>query len=253
MKNKISIKMILFSTLLILFSFYGCEKTEETDNENPGSVTDFDGNVYKTVKIGNQVWMAANLRVTHYSDGTPIPLVTDNTEWISLDNNSTDKAYCWYDNNPSENALTYGALYTWAAVMNGENSSEASPSGVQGACPTGWHIPSHTEWNQLIDFIASDGHTDTEGTALKATTGWDDDNGNNGNGTDDYEFKAFPGGSRSSNYGTFAFGGGSGYWRSSTEYSNNEAYGIHLGNYRSDVYYHNYIKAGGHSVRCVKD
>ena len=110
------------------------------------SVTDIDGNVYPAVLIGEQVWMKRNLEVTHYADGTPIPLIEDSTEWDAL--LETSKAYCWYDNDSSYRK-SYGALYTWPAAMNGALSSDTNPSGVQGACPDGWHFPSDSEWKQL--------------------------------------------------------------------------------------------------------
>jgi len=243
---------MILSLLLILSVFlYGCEKGDS--EEESGTVTDYDGNVYKTVKIGTQVWMASNLRVTHYADGTGIPLVTGDSQWENMGNNSIDKAYCWYDNNVTLHGTDWGALYTWAAAMNGAAESSSNPSGVQGACPTGWHIPSHAEWQELEDYLSSEGYTDNEGTVLKAQNGWDDDNGENGNGTDVYEFAALPGGSRSTNYGTFSFGGRSGYWKSATEFDNNNAYGVHLGNYRTDILFGDYLKGNGASVRCVKD
>jgi len=93
-------------------------------------VSDFDGNVYPTIRIGNQTWMAENLRSTHYSDGTPV------------DSQS-------YENSEA-NADQYGRLYTREAIMRGASSSSNSPSGVQGIAPAGWHIPSREEWNQLL-------------------------------------------------------------------------------------------------------
>ena len=102
-------------------------------------VTDIDGNVYKTVKLGNQVWMAENLRTTRYADGRKIPLGT--TE-------SFDVAYRYYPDDNSANVADYGYLYNWPAVMNGSASSSANPSGVQGICPDGWHVPSNAEWTE---------------------------------------------------------------------------------------------------------
>ncbi len=117
------------------------------------TVADYDGNTYKTIKIGKQWWMAENLKVTHYDDGTAISLVTSDTAWASLGNNSTDKAYCYHSNNENGEKDTYGALYTWAAAMNGAGSSSANPSGTQGVCPTGWHLPSDKEWKQLEMYL----------------------------------------------------------------------------------------------------
>ena len=149
-----------------------------------GTVTDTDGNVYQTVKIGSQWWMAENLRVTHYRNGDAIPNVTDNTEWSNL----TTGAYCNYDNY-ANNADTFGSLYNWYAVSDSRNIA-----------PEGWHVPSDDDWKTLEMYLGmsqseADGiewrGTD-EGSKLKSTSGWYSD----GNGTDDYGFSAPPGGIR---------------------------------------------------------
>ena len=110
------------------------------------TVTDHEGNVYATVQIGNQCWMRENLRTTHYSDGTPIPAGSDT---------SSITAYRYYPNNDSTYVYSYGYLYNWKAVMRNSSSSDANPSGVQGICPTGWHVPSKTEWLQLKSSVKS--------------------------------------------------------------------------------------------------
>jgi len=120
----------------------------------PTTVTDFDGNVYNTVIIGAQVWMKENLKTTHYADGTPISLVSGNSNWDTL--TSLSKAYCWY--NDDINNKDYGAYYTWAAAMNGAVSSSLNPSGIQGACPYGWHLPSNLEWLQMENYLADNGY-----------------------------------------------------------------------------------------------
>jgi uncharacterized protein (TIGR02145 family) len=250
-KQSVYYKMMLIPLLAVLSCLHGCHKVDL--EEYPGTVTDYDGNVYVTIKIGDQVWMASNLRVTHYSDGSAIPLVTGETEWKNMGNNSTDKAYCWYDNDQATYGTDWGALYTWAAAMNGAPGSGSNPSGVQGACPAGWHIPSIAEWTELKDFLISDGFTYNQGKALKALSGWDDDDGEDGNGTDDFGFAAYPGGSRETNYGHFIFAGGNGYWKSATESDDNYASGVHMGNYRDDLFIYKYLKGDGQSVRCVKD
>lgn len=93
-------------------------------------VADYDGNIYATVEIGAQCWMAENLRATKYSDGTSV------SDLRAPDNNSA-------------NVPVYGYLYTWDATMNGEAASSSKPSGVKGICPTGWHVPSYGEFQQL--------------------------------------------------------------------------------------------------------
>jgi uncharacterized protein (TIGR02145 family) len=126
-------------------------------------VTDYDGNTYHTIRIGNQVWMAENMKTTKYSNGTEIPLVNTSGAWATL--TATDKAYCWYNDDLSDKE-TYGALYNWAAAMNGEASSDFNPSGVQGICSTGWHLPSSSEWSTLIAYL---GGTSIAGGKLKET------------------------------------------------------------------------------------
>ncbi|MCL2183847.1 MAG: InlB B-repeat-containing protein [Chitinispirillia bacterium] len=120
-----------------------------------------DGKTYRKVKIGTQTWMAENL------------------------NYETSGSVCYDKREP--NCSTYGRLYSWSAVMNGASSSSASPSGVQGICPAGWHVPSSAEWTTLINTI---GDALTAAIMLCATSGWGDCNG----GTDDYGFSALPGG-----------------------------------------------------------
>lgn len=105
-------------------------------------VTDYDGNTYNTVQIGDQCWMRENLRTTHYADGTAVP--------AGSGENFNDYASFYYDNSTSNVPLEVrGYYYTWHAVMNGANSSSSVPSGVQGVCPTGWHVPSDAEWTVM--------------------------------------------------------------------------------------------------------
>ncbi|MBO7586934.1 MAG: fibrobacter succinogenes major paralogous domain-containing protein, partial [Bacteroidales bacterium] len=110
------------------------------------TVTDYDGNIYTTVKIGEQCWMKENLRTTHYEDGVEI---------LAGSVPSFDIPYRYYPNGDSSNVPTYGYLYNWAAVMHGMAPSDANPSGVQGICPSGWHIPSDVEWTQLTSYVSS--------------------------------------------------------------------------------------------------
>ena len=111
------------------------------------TLTDYDGNVYHTVEIGQQCWMRENLRTTHYSDGTDI--LPGGTTF------STTVAYRYAPNDNSSNVPFYGYLYNRAAVMRGAPTSNANPSGVQGICPDGWHVPSGAEWMQLIHYVRS--------------------------------------------------------------------------------------------------
>ena len=223
----------------------GVPAWSDIPESNDGTVTDIDGNVYQTVQIGNQVWMAENLRTTHYADGSPI-----------------DGVYT-YDSD-SENAINYGKLYTWDAVMNGESSSDSNPSGVQGVCPDGWHVPSDAEWTELSDYIT--GGLQEGGNQLRSCRqinsplGGDCDTEEHPRwdehevqyGTDDYGFGALPGGYRPES-GDFFQMGWDAYWWSSTSYTGDRAW-------RRFIYYDfpNFqrgpiFKTSAFSIRCVKD
>jgi len=225
------------------------------------TVTDYDGNVYGVTKIGNQLWMTENLKVTHYPDGSPIPTVSDsngngstNDEWAALGVN--DDAMCFFDNN---SASQYGALYTWsAAIGGGTTGSDTKPSQLQGVCPKGWHLPSNGEWYELLDFVVNHGHS-AYGTALKSVSGWY----NNGNGIDSYGFTGLPGGYRDGYSGLFKDQGIIGVWWDSSEgrYNPNSN---DLGAYSYCLIYNSAIleqggglygskKSYGFSLRCVKD
>jgi len=140
-----------------------------------GSVTDYDGNVYKTVKIGDQWWMAENLKATHFNNGDPISNVTDAIEWGNL----TTSAYCIYDNEPMY-AESYGHLYNGFAVTDSRKIA-----------PTGWHIPSDAEWHTLLDFLGGEA---VAGGKMKATgSTWFSPNTG---ATNESGFTALPGGYR---------------------------------------------------------
>ncbi len=196
-----------------------------------GTLTDIDGNVYKTVKIGNQWWMAENLRVTKYRDGTAIPNVTDDSTWIS----TTDGAMCYY-NNDSGNAATYGALYNWYAVNDSRNIA-----------PRGWHVPTDAEWTQLTDYL---GGLSIAGNKLKSTTGW----AGSSNGTDEVAYCALPAGWRGYDSGGFDYMGYYAYFWSTTEYDANYAWYREL-YYNNDRIYRYYgdDKYCGFAVRLVQD
>jgi len=223
--------------------------------DSTNSVTDYDNNVYKTVIIGNQVWMAENLKTTHYANGTAIPLVTDNTNWGNLGDNNTDKAYCYYDNS-SSNGDIYGALYSWAAEMNGAPSSNLNPSGVQGACPAGWHLPSDDEWKELEVYMGmSEEDADdinyrgtNEGYKLKSASGWVND----GNGSNEVNFSIETAGGVGGHFGGL---GNTGIFRCATvdpKYTYTVYTRMFDSNYNT-ISRHLGGKSGGYSVRCIKD
>ncbi len=200
---------------------------------SPLPVTDIDGNVYETVRIGNQVWMAENLKVTHYRDGTAIPNITDGTDWTNL----TTGAYCYYDNN-SSNGDTYGALYNWYAVNDSRNIA-----------PEGWHVPTDNEWQTLIDYL---GGSSVAGGKLKeaGTTHWNSPNRGADNASG---FTALPNGYRHYDTGNYIGIGYYGYFWSATETTSNYALFRTLSYYDSEVGRYSYYKSYGFDIRCLRD
>ena len=132
-------------------------------------VTDYDGNEYNTVKIGSQCWLKENMRTTHYADGTFIPLGTDTNAAV---------AYRYAPVGNESNVAQYGYLYNWKAAMNGADYSDAIPSGVQGACPDGWHVPSDAERALMVETLSSNsdyscgGHSNYIAKAMASNVGW---------------------------------------------------------------------------------
>lgn len=228
------------------------------------NVSDYDGNTYNTVLVGNQCWMKENLRTTHYANGLNIPLIANQGVWASLQDNSTDDAYCWYNDDSTSYANIFGALYTWAAAMgDNEVSSNTNPSGIQGACPDGWHLPSDDEWKELEmqlgmnqNEVDSTGWRGTnEGSKLAGSSLlWNDGNLENNAQFQTSGFSALPGGCRYFSSGAFYYLNSDGFWWSSTEGSVAGGWSRTL-NY-NDVkvyrYAHNF-KSNGFSVRCLKD
>jgi uncharacterized protein (TIGR02145 family) len=208
----------------------------------PGEqVTDIDDNTYNTVFIGDQIWMAENLKVTKQNDGTDIPLVTDNTSWVDL----TTPGYCWYDNDHITYANTYGALYNWYTIE------------TSNLCPAGWHVPTSAEWTELSDYL---GGNSVAGGKLKeaGTIHWNEPNTG---ATNESGFTALPGGYREGYDGMFIGISAIGFWRSADAESSpiiGEGYltryvsssDTELG-YSGDVV--SEYAAFGHSVRCIKD
>ncbi|MCX6258772.1 MAG: fibrobacter succinogenes major paralogous domain-containing protein [Bacteroidia bacterium] len=208
------------------------------------TITDYDGNTYNTVQIGSQCWMKENMKTTHYSDGTAL---IDDTNAGDISGNFITKFWFVYNNTMSVKT-TYGLLYTWAAIMNGANSSSSNPSGIQGICPTGWHIPSDAEFTQLINFLGSDS---IAGGKLKeaGNTHWNDPNSG---ATNSSGFTALPCGGR---YAGAVFGGlfTDGIWWSATESDASYSWERCVGYDHEQVHRLNYYKSTGFSVRCVRD
>ena len=203
----------------------------------PATVTDIDGNVYSTVEIGSQCWMAENLKVERYLNGDNIPTGLSDAAWQS----TTSGAFAVY-NNDAANKATYGLLYNWFAVDD-----------ARGLCPTGWHVPTDGEWTQLTYHLGggsvAGGQMKTTGT-LEAGTGlWF---APNTSATNSSGFSGLPGGDRPISGAFFSQGLG-GYWWSSSEYSTANAWYRLLYYYYGDAYRPNYYKQSGFSVRCLRD
>jgi len=216
-----------------------------------GTVTDIDGNVYKTVKIGNQWWMAENLKVTHYRNGEAIPNAIENTEWSFI----STGARCSY-NNDNDNVATYGLLYNWYAVDDNRNIA-----------PAGWHVPSNEEWKQLemnLGMSQSDADDNIswirgkdEGGKMKSIGTIEGKDGlwfspNNG-ATNESGFSALPSGYRRDFDSAFYSIGFFGYWWSATDSSSEFAWYRALSYDKSGIIYSDISKGFGLSIRCVKD
>jgi len=218
---------------------------------NAGDVTDADGNVYQSVRIGNQVWIVENLKTTKYSDGTVIPLVTGISAWDTL----STPGRSWYDNDSTLNHATFGVLYNWYAVNTGK------------LAPEGWRVPTDAEWDTLQNNLIENGYNwdgTTNGNkiakSLAAQTDWTiyieyfntvgaigtDLGKNNSSG-----FSALPGGYRAN--GHFSRQSNYGFWWSATEDSASNAYNRVLSRYYEDIYRGNSPKSLGCAVRLVRD
>lgn len=210
-----------------------------------GTVTDIEGNVYKTKAIGTQTWMAENVKTTHFNNTNMIPIqnVTSSQTWTY----SHPAAYCWY-NNDIANKDTYGALYNWYAVASGN------------LCPTGWHVPTYDEWTTLMNYLGGWGVVD--GKLKESGTGhWKSPNINANNSSG---FTALPGGKRDYT-GWFGDIGYSAYFWTNTKLGapgineDSRAYRFELRNdddFGSSTTYRNWFDeklSFGYSVRCVKD
>jgi len=255
MKTKTVFWTVLIAVILFPL-FYNCKK--ETIKTPPtiiptiifnpnliyGTVSDNDGNSYKTIQIGTQVWMAENLKTTRYRNGDPIPNLTDGTAWVQL----TYGAYAWYNNDAATYKTTYGALYNWYAVADSRNIA-----------PIGWHVPTDVEWHTLILTLDAAAQlipgteSSVAGGKLKET-GFSHCFSPNTGATNSSGFTALPGGHRSNNNnGAFYDVGSRGFWCSSTASGASDAWyrnlfydGANVGRYGDSKQY-------GFSVRCVRD
>ena len=203
----------------ISFSFIACK--------------DWDNNNYAVVEIGTQVWMAENLKASHYSNGDAITNVSGNSQWVGL----TTGGYCDFNNTPN-NSLTYGKLYNWHAVNDARN-----------VAPVGWHVATEAEWKTLTSFL---GGKDLAGPKLKetGTSKWQSPNDN---ATNESGFTALPGGSRWQSDGSFGGLGYVGSFWSNTPDGASAGLEIDLGSDVDTVAFYSDSRTSGYSVRCIKD
>ena len=214
-------------------------------------VFDYEGNYYNTIQIGNQCWMRENIRSTYYADGEPIPAGNSNTSY-------TNPYY--YDNGGSIPLEERGYLYNWPAVMYGASSTETNPSGVQGICPDGWHVPSNAEWTQLINYLGTvsdyccDGISDFVAKAMASQSGWHSyytycSPGYNQLTNNLSGFGAFPAGANYESPSSNA-----NFWTSSAETSTTNLAKVRIISCNaSSVTQGLLLKNGGMSVRCLRD
>lgn len=267
--------LALAGALLVLSACKNDNGNEPKGPEKPDptpidKVTDACGNTYPVVKIGEQYWMAENLRCNKYanqSEAYNASWLTNNTIPTSEDytytpyyTDASDKSKWAYDdyagNLTDEQIEKLGYLYNWAAavgVVDGKKQTTAFSGNRQGICPNGWHIPSGAEWQALKDYIEkTDGKgTDTAGKHLKTTSGWN----SGGNGLDTYDFAALPAGGADGG-SVYYVGGDTGFWTATPYPYESDSYGAYfryldynngnLGDYYTNKYY-------GRSVRCLRN
>lgn len=264
--KKSFIIVMMACAILVVFNSCKKEKVETTTEQEasyydeliPNAVTDIDGNTYNAVKLGQQVWMAENLRTTKYADGIAIALGDSTSEVIAY-------RYCPNNDSSATNISTYGYLYNWSAVMHNSASSDSNPSGVQGICPNGWHMPSEAEWQQLLNYIRSQnkyicgGYSGNIAKALASPTGWNSSDtqyapGNDPSTNNATGFSAVPAGENIAIPSSFGYE--SVFW-TSTQYSSSCP---------DMAFYHNLTASSpqmyttsstniyaGFSVRCVRN
>ncbi len=235
MKSKIFFYQLVIIPIIII-SFTSCKITNKT-------VTDIDGNIYTTVTIGEQEWLRENLKTTRYNDGTPIPNITDITEWRHID----APAYVW-QNNDISNKDIYGALYNWWAVGSRED-----------LCPAGWLVATENDWQTLERYIGMSPEQ-IQGTAMRGnneggklkeagTQNWVNPNEGASN---EFDFTVVPGGRRESDGNFLGLNSGGTIW-TSTGTSFTCAYYRHFATGSAQIGRNpNGEKKFGLSVRCIK-
>lgn len=220
------------------------QMVEDPEPSRYGTVNDAEGNNYKTVTIGSQVWMAENLMTTRFNDHTPIPIVAECSKW----SNCEAPGYCWYGNYSDSLKHIHGALYNWYSVNTGK------------LCPEGWHVPTYGDWESLFHFLGDDFSDKLRETGSRHWISYPDIffDINNSSATNSSGFTAIPGGMRSEE-GYFLDMAYSANWWSSMELPNCIAYSIQLyipyvvSSPRSTQGFQVIAKKRGLSIRCIKD
>ena len=237
MKNNITYKLLILFALLIL---WGCKKNVVTNSIETSTVKDIQGNSYKTIKIGNQWWMAENLKVTVFNDSSKI-LNIDTKANDSVWAKQLNPAYCVVD-------TSFGALYNWFVVNN-----------TKSIAPKGWHIPTDEEWKTLektlgmtdeeVAKTAWRGTNEAEKLIVEASKGWQVPTIAFGLNT--YGFSAFPSGCRVFN-GSINSEKNTAFWWTSTP-ENSEAWYRYIDGQQKQIFRQHTYKQYGFSIRCVKD
>ncbi|MFK8059925.1 MAG: fibrobacter succinogenes major paralogous domain-containing protein [Polaribacter sp.] len=242
--------------LLVLFTLFlfQCSNDDSSSQEEaqPETLTDADGNVYNTIKMGNQIWMLENLKTTKYNDGTPITFydfgIHANNWGATGSNFNSVGFYKWADTSDLSDVIDeelpfdyYGAMYNHFAIESGK------------LAPEGWRIPTKEDFEELENFVASQGFAGNEATALKTVSGWLP---STGGGTNDFGFNALPNGYVNTG-GTSTLGNGVCTWATSdvieqgTVISSNRRVFVRLSDGASIVYEESSIKLGA-GIRCIK-
>lgn len=195
-----------------------------------GSMIDQEGNIYKTVTIGTQVWMAENLRTGRYRNGERIPTITNDSIYAQLTTGSS----CWYNNDSTTYHCNVGRIYSWYAVSDTRN-----------LCPSGWHVPSDIDWTVLSNFLGGDA---VAGNKMKSTSGWP----NNGNGSNSSGFTGRPGGYRKYD-GIFENPSSVGVWWSATAIASGGGWYRNLHPHDDKLWRSSNSERFGFSIRCLKD
>ena len=243
-------KKLFKNTFLVLFAFIlvNCSSDDSNSQQEPTTVTDIDGNVYNTIKIGNQTWMLENLKVTTFNDGAPITqysFAEFGNNWLNL--NTPNAFYQWANTDDLNNVVDeelpfdyYGAMYNHLAIESGK------------LAPEGWRIPSEQDFIELENYLTNNGYSGNEATALKSATGWLE---SSGNGTDAIGFRALPNGYINA-FGGPTFSEGTCTWATSNVSGDNLASQtrimVQLFDQNTILYGDNAIQIGA-GIRCIKE